>query len=34
MIPEAVQIFPFHGFRFVVVERSENRLTRLRIREM
>ena len=34
MIPEAGQIFHFHGFRFVVVERSENRLTRLRIREM
>lgn len=33
MIPEAGQIFHFHGFRFVVIERTENRLTRLRIRE-
>ena len=32
MIPETGQIFHFHGFRFVVVERTENRLTRLRIR--
>jgi Mg2+/Co2+ transporter CorB len=34
MIPEAGQIFRFHGFRFEVVERAENRLTRLRIREV
>jgi len=34
MIPEAGQIFRFHGFRFEVVERAENRLTRLRIRGM
>jgi Mg2+/Co2+ transporter CorB len=34
MIPEAGQIFHFHGFRFEVVERAENRLTRLRIRGM
>jgi len=34
MIPEAGQIFRFHGFRFEVVERAENRLTRLRIRAM
>jgi Mg2+/Co2+ transporter CorB len=33
LIPEAGQIFSFHGFRFEVVERAENRLTRLRIRE-
>ena len=33
IIPEAGQIFHFHGFRFVVIERTENRLTRLRIRE-
>ncbi len=32
MIPEAGQIFRFHGFRFEVAERAENRLTRLRIR--
>ena len=34
MIPEAGQVFQFHGFRFAVVERMENRLTRLRIRRM
>jgi len=33
-IPEAGQVFQFHGFRFAVVERMENRLTRLRIRRM
>jgi Mg2+/Co2+ transporter CorB len=32
MIPEAGQVFQFHGYRFTVAERSENRLTRLRIR--
>tara|TARA_R110002073_G_scaffold87564_8_gene207878 strand:- start:8 stop:1303 length:1296 start_codon:yes stop_codon:yes gene_type:complete len=32
MIPEQGQVFHFHGFRFTVAERSENRLTRLRIR--
>ena len=32
MIPEAGQIFRFHGFRFEVAIRAENRLTRLRIR--
>jgi Putative Mg2+ and Co2+ transporter CorB len=34
LIPEAGQVFQFHGFRFTVVERMENRLTRLRIRAM
>ena len=34
MIPEKGQVFQFHGFRFVVAERVENRLTRLRIRKM
>ena len=33
-IPEAGQVFQFHGFRFAVVERQANRLTRLRIRRM
>ena len=32
MIPEVGQVFQFHGFRFAVIERAENRLTRLRIR--
>ncbi|WP_323037577.1 HlyC/CorC family transporter [Pararhodobacter sp.] len=34
MIPEAGQVFQFHGFRFSVVHRAENRITRLRIRPM
>lgn len=33
-IPNAGQVFHFHGFRFEVVERRENRLTRLRLRPM
>lgn len=32
MIPDVGQVFQFHGFRFTVVARAENRLTRLRIR--
>ena len=31
-IPEPGQVFSFHGFRFEVVERQANRITRLRIR--
>jgi len=34
LIPEAGQVFQFHGFRFTVAERVENRLTRLKIRKM
>ncbi len=34
MIPEAGQVFHFHGFRFQVIERAENRLTRLRLRRI
>jgi Mg2+/Co2+ transporter CorB len=34
MIPETGQIFQFHGFRFHVLERVENRLTRLRLRRV
>lgn len=33
-IPQEGQVFGFHGFRFEVVERVENRLTRLRIRPL
>ena len=33
-IPQQGQVFGFHGFRFEVVERVENRLTRLRIRPL
>jgi Mg2+/Co2+ transporter CorB len=32
MIPSQGQVFTFHGFRFMVVERVENRLTKLRLR--
>lgn len=33
-IPDQGQVFQFHGFRFAVVERQGNRLTRLKIRRM
>ncbi len=33
-IPDAGQVFSFHGFRFEVLERENNRLTRLRIRKL
>lgn len=33
-IPNEGQVFHFHGFRFEVVERRENRLTRLRIKPL
>ncbi len=33
-IPNAGQVFSFHGFRFEVMEREHNRLTRLRIRKL
>jgi Mg2+/Co2+ transporter CorB len=33
-IPNEGQVFRFHGFRFEVVERRENRLTRLRIKPL
>jgi Mg2+/Co2+ transporter CorB len=31
MIPEAGQVFTFHGFRFEVLERQKNRLTKIRM---
>ncbi|MFN3823956.1 MAG: HlyC/CorC family transporter [Pseudorhodobacter sp.] len=34
MIPGEGQVFAFHGFRFEVVARKENRLTRLKIRPL
>jgi Mg2+/Co2+ transporter CorB len=33
-IPNAGQVFSFHGFRFEVIERENNRLTRLRVRAL
>lgn len=33
-IPEAGQVFSFHGYRFEVVTRRENRITKLRIRPL
>lgn len=34
MIPVEGQVFSFHGFRFEVVQRRENRVTRLKIRPL
>ncbi|SPF80387.1 HlyC/CorC family transporter [Pseudoprimorskyibacter insulae] len=34
MIPTQGQVFSFHGFRFEVIERQGNRITRLRIRPL
>lgn len=33
-IPTRGQVFSFHGFRFEVIERQENRLTKLKIRHL
>ncbi|TDL83744.1 HlyC/CorC family transporter [Palleronia sediminis] len=33
-IPEQGQVFIFHGFRFEVIQRTDNRITRLRIRKL
>ena len=33
-IPSAGQVFTFHGFRFEVLDREHNRLTRLRVRPL
>ena len=34
MIPEVGQVFNFHGFRFEVAEREQNRLTQLKVRKL
>ena len=34
MIPKETQVFIFHGFRFEVVSRKDNRITRLKIRKL
>lgn len=34
MIPNEGQVFSFHGFRFEVLQRKENRVTRLKIRPL
>ncbi len=34
MIPRVSQVFIFHGFRFEVVERKDNRVTRLKLRKL
>jgi Mg2+/Co2+ transporter CorB len=34
MIPTEGQVFSFHGFRFEVVQRKENRITRMKIRPL
>ncbi len=33
-IPTVGQVFTFHGFRFEVMQRIDNRITRLRIRPL
>ncbi|MFN6979279.1 MAG: transporter associated domain-containing protein, partial [Gemmobacter sp.] len=33
-IPNEGQVFSFHGFRFEVVQRRENRITRLKVRPL
>ena len=33
-IPTVGQVFSFHGFRFEVIEREANRLTKLRVRPL
>ena len=34
MIPDTSQVFNFHGFRFEVVEKTDNRITKLKIRKL
>ncbi|WP_149586611.1 HlyC/CorC family transporter [Tabrizicola flagellatus] len=34
MIPSEGQVFSFHGFRFTVVQRRENRITKLKLRPL
>ena len=34
IIPEVDQVFNFHGFRFQVVEKEDNRITKLKIRKI
>ncbi|MEM6896263.1 MAG: transporter associated domain-containing protein, partial [Pseudomonadota bacterium] len=34
MIPTAGQVFSFHGFRFEVVEKDANRITKLKVRAL
>ncbi len=33
-IPVTGQVFSFHGFRFEILERKDNRITRLKIRAL
>ncbi len=34
IIPKAGQVFSFHGFRFEVLEREDNRITQLKVRKL
>ena len=34
MIPKVDQVFIFHGFRFQVMARKDNRITRLKVRKL
>jgi len=33
-IPTAGQVFNYHGFRFEVMERERNRLTKLKVKKL
>ncbi|MEK6216728.1 MAG: hypothetical protein N2B03_05860, partial [Boseongicola sp.] len=33
-IPSRGQVFSFHGFRFEILDREENRITRLKVRRL
>jgi Mg2+/Co2+ transporter CorB len=33
-IPNPGQVFSFHGFRFEVIERKDNRITKIKIRPL
>jgi Mg2+/Co2+ transporter CorB len=34
MIPDTSQVFNFHGFRFEIMEKADNRITKLKIRKL
>jgi Mg2+/Co2+ transporter CorB len=34
MIPNEGQVFSFHGFRFEILQRKENRITRMKVRAL
>ncbi|MEL7011657.1 MAG: transporter associated domain-containing protein, partial [Pseudomonadota bacterium] len=34
IIPDVAQVFNFHGFRFEITEKSDNRITQLKVRKL